>query len=216
MKTSLAIFAAVLCGCASKNIQLPPPAALQLEAGKLNVTMSIIPQSAAERITSKSFARDVSIWTVSLANLTADTAAIGESAVIDRAPELQPHGLIAAIALAGDASSNSFISWATKLSEDALIALIYASAHSGLRGSWPIIAADANALGPYFLGRLKTHDRPLAQNVNLLSWATAVKLGPGDTATRYLFTRRWADNAPARHFVIDTSNLKPVKLLQSQ
>lgn len=220
MRFALLVLCLGLSSCAVMRRplpQVPPPVVAQLVPGKLNVNLSIIPSGDAARMTNKSFAADVSIWTVALANLTAtDTAAVGESAVIDRVPELQPHGLVAAIALAGDAQTNSLVQWLTKIGEDALLALLYAANHNGLKGSWPAIAADAEVLGPYFLGRLKSHERPIIQNFNLLAWAAPAKLGPGETATRYLFTRRWSDDSPPRHFVIETGSLVPVKLLQSQ
>ena len=219
MRAVAALLFLLLSGCALRRqpAVLPSFVPAQLEPGKLNVNLSIIPNQAAVRMTNKHFAKNVSIWTVSLANLTAsDTAALGEGAVIDRIPELQPHGLVATLALAGDAQANSLVSWLAKLGEDALLGILYAANHDGLRGSWPVIAADLEVVGPYLLGRLKNHERPVMQDINLLAWAAPVKLAPGDTATRYLFTRRWADEAPPRHFVIETAGIPAVKLVHSQ
>jgi hypothetical protein len=69
------------------------------------------------------------------------------------------------------------------------------------------------AKAPDIAGRIQQEQIPIASNFEELYWREAVKLNPGQTALRHVFTAHW-DQPHFNSFIIDTENVQKIKVVQ--
>jgi hypothetical protein len=183
-----------------------------------NCFISLVPMARSDikTLLGGRLAKRVSVWSVYVTNVSAQSAAISESAVIREVPQIRPIDHVTMGLLVANAAQNNLLQRGVRLAGDG-------SAATAFLGTGKIIAMTPRLnmfltaggfVFPYVASRLSGIEIPMVANFTTLAWSSPVEVGSGNAASTHVFSDLWTGSMDPITFTIDTSKAPMVRSLK--